>query len=358
MRRCAPALVGALGLLLLAAGSVGAATATSSGARLVYLTRSAHHATGTVWDADADGGNPVRVAAGALQAMASPDGANVALIVPDRSGSGSSIDVVPSPALLLAGAPVGIAPASRRVVHAKDPLELLTWSPDGRKLAVLTDGGLAVVDVASGAERLVARGDVGSATFSPSSAQLVYASFGLPNPGGVCPDLFVVNADGSGAHALTHDGTSDNPVWGPRQIAFSRSRGCVGPLPPPSQLWLIDPDGGGAHQLTHRRFPARSPGLTPVAWSDDGSRLLAARVNVDAARSSAWAVEIASGRARDLTGRRQNTIAFGLSHDGAAVLATLGPPGDSPRETIVTVPWQGGRPHVLVRHADTPSWTR
>jgi len=348
------ALLGAAAVGSLAASSVGAATATGGGARLVYLTRSARHPAGTVWDAAADGSNRVAVATGALQAMISPDAANVALIKSDPSGA--SLDVVPSLHLALFDASVDAMPL-RQLLH-KQSLDLVGWAPDSRKLAVLDDDGLTVVDLASGAKHVVARGDIGAASFSPSGGQLVYSSFGLPNPGGACPNLFVVNADGSGTHALTHDGVSDDPVWGPHQIAFSRSPGCIGPYPPPSQVWLMNPDGSGAHQLTHVRFAARSPGLTPVAWSNDGRRLLAERIAIVAARSSAWAVEIPNGHARDLTSRTQNTIGVALSHDGTTVLAALGPLHDPPHETVVTIPWQGGHPHVLARHADTPSWTK
>jgi hypothetical protein len=358
MPRCALTLLGALGVLLLAVTSVGAATATGPGARLVYLTRSANHPTGAVWDADVNGSNPVRLASGALQAMISPDGASVALLDADPSGSGASLDIVPSLARVPFGAPAGTVSSVRRLVHAKQVFDLLAWSPDSRKLAVLTDGGLTVVDASSAAKHLVARGDISAATFSPSSDRVLYSSFGLPNPGGACSNVFVVNADGSGRHALTHDGLNDYPVWGPHQIAFARSPGCIGPLPPASQIWLMNPDGSGAHQLTHQRFAARSPGLTPVAWSDDGSRLLAERIAIVAARSSAWAVEIPSGRARDLGPRSQNVNGVGLSHDGNTVLAVLGLVHAPSHETIATIPWQGGRPHVLARHADTPSWTR
>jgi Tol biopolymer transport system component len=206
---------------------------------------------------------------------------------------------------------------------------------------------------------VITRGqDVDSASFSPSGGQVVYSSFGLPNPGGACPNLFVANADGSGVHALTRDGRSDSPLWGPRQIAFARSTSCIGPAPPPAQLWLVNPDGHGAHQLTHKHFATHSPGLTPIAWSDDGRRLLAERLASDAAVSSAWAIDVPRGRARALTSRRQNALAFGLSHDGNTVLATLGPLDYPPDETIATIPWQGGHPHVLVRHAGTPSWNK
>jgi hypothetical protein len=33
-------------------------------------------------------------------------------------------------------------------------------------------------------------------------------------------NVFVAQADGSGTHAITHDGRSLYPQWGPTQIAF------------------------------------------------------------------------------------------------------------------------------------------
>ena len=178
--------------------------------------------------------------------------------------------------------------------------------------------------------------------------------------------------DGSGRRALTHDGLASNPLWGPSEIAFSRTRKCSrrpgGDLFP-AQLWLMRPDGHGVRRLTHVDPGPLSSGLSPTAWSDDGRRLLA---DLDTssdrgipARDGAWTVEVPSGRARQLRVRGSSVAGAGISHDGSTVLATLIPvtgpfrfPADQSRSAVATIPWQGGRPHVLAHDAASPSWTR
>ena len=50
------------------------------------------------------------------------------------------------------------------------------WSPDGARLAVVMNTRrLVVIDVASGARRLVARGPIQGASFSPDARRIAYA---------------------------------------------------------------------------------------------------------------------------------------------------------------------------------------
>lgn len=386
MRRCVLVLAGLVAMGLLGVDGAPAKAPLAPPSRLVYLT-GLDGDRPVVWGANGDGSSPVRLAVGADEVKISPDGEMVALTRSDGLGAGISLVVVPS------GDPAGTAPAARRLLRAKEDLELLAWAADGSELAVEADERLVVIDVASGAKHAIAGGGFGfEASFSPSGRQLAYARTIIvrlrlaghaSSPGSVpagslgsgptCSNLFVANVDGSGRHALTHDGLASNPLWGPSEIAFSRTRKCnrrPGGGFFPAQLWLMRPDGHGVRQLTHVSPGPESLGLSPTAWSDDGRRLLAdldtpSDFGAIPARDGSWTVEVPSGRARQLGVRGNSVTGGGLSHDGGTVLATLtsviGPlrfPADPSQPAVVTIPWHGGRPHVLVRGAGSPSWTR
>lgn len=97
----------------------------------------------------------------------------------------------------------------------------VVWSPDGTQLAfemwrIRGDererAGLGVMDIGDDQPRLVVEGDARTPTWSQGGTSLVYVKFREDGK----RDLWIVNADGSGARRLT-DGTSDNfsPVWSP-----------------------------------------------------------------------------------------------------------------------------------------------
>jgi Tol biopolymer transport system component len=166
-------------------------------------------------------------------------------------------------------------------------------------------------------------------------------------------DIYVVGADGSSAHAITHDGRSLYPVWGPTRIAYTHERLRRADAPV-YQLRVMRPDGSGVRRLTHLRIPRLLSGLTATAWSADGSRLLAEYGGQDT--SEAWTVDVPSGRAHDLTGRFDGVIGVDLSADGRTVLVQRGYFDDPKRQSVATIPFRGGRSTVLVRHGSAPSW--
>jgi Tol biopolymer transport system component len=306
---------------------------------LVYVTGLA----GTrpaVQVANADGSGAIRIGTG-IDALISPDGASVAIVTPyTRRGT----------SLVVRRAGGG---AARPLDPARDSVALLAWSPDATHLlAVVNTRRLVVVDLATGAQRVIARGTIQGASFSPDGTQVAYARSSLPRVSAQV-NVFVVQADGSGAHAITHDGRSLYPQWGPSQIAFSheRLRRMDAPV---YQLRVMRPDGGGVHQLTHMRIPTLLSGLTATAWSADGSRLLAEYGGQDT--SEAWTVEVASGRVRDVTGRFDGVIGQALSADGSTVLVQRGYFDDPQHQSVATIPFRGGRATVLVRHGSDPSW--
>jgi len=167
------------------------------------------------------------------------------------------------------------------------------WSPDGRELAVATEGGVVpwnrpgrselwAIEVDSGRKRLVTRVDSMHPSWSPSGRRI--AVWGLP-PNSFSRDLWTVAADGSEteyeqAVRLTDDPELDwNPVWAGdgRHLYFASSRG--GTL----NLWRMPVD-----EATGRRLGDPEPMTAPSSWagwmsvSRDGRRIAFVDRNVRA----------------------------------------------------------------------------
>jgi Tol biopolymer transport system component len=326
-------------LAMLALLLVPAAAHAAAPVKLAYVTGLA----GThpqVHVANADGSGAIGVGSG-VDAVISPDAATVAIVTPYRR-SGTSLVVRPA----------GGGPA-RTLVRTGSSIGPLTWSPDSSVLVVVVNTTqLVAIDVVTGARHTVARGQIQGASFSPDGSQIAYArsrSARLLAP----VNVFVAQADGTATHAITHDGRSLYPVWGPSQIAYTHERLRRADAPV-YQLRVMRPDGSGVRQLTHLRIPRLLSGLTATAWSADGSRLLAEYGGQDT--SEAWTVDVASGHARDLTGRFDGVIGADLSPDGRTVLVQRGYFDDPRHQSVATIPFGGGRATVLVRRGSEPSW--
>ncbi|MFN2469324.1 MAG: hypothetical protein ABR521_14490 [Gaiellaceae bacterium] len=162
----------------------------------------------------------------------SPDGRSIAV---DRAGR--TLLLTPE------GAPV------RRL-----PLAWGVWSPDSTALA-LGGGKLIVLDLRSGVRTVVAAGGgIGYVGWSPDSRQLVYERSYVSR--GCNDSISIVNRDGTGARTLA---VGQQPAWSPLgdRIAYApcRERG----------IWTIRPDGTEHAPLSLRGSEPR--------WSHDGSRL-------------------------------------------------------------------------------------
>ena len=154
--------------------------------------------------------------------------------------------------------------------------------------------------------------------------------------------------------AITHDGRSLYPVWGPTRIAYTRERLRRNDAPV-YQLRVMQPDGSGVRQLTHMSVPRLLSGL-------DGDRLVGRR------QPPARRVR-RPGHERGVDGRRQKRSRARpdrqirrhdrqrtLSPDGSTVLVQRGYFDDPEHQSVATVPFGGGRATVLVRHGSEPSW--
>lgn len=150
------------------------------------------------------------------------------------------------------------------------------WSPDGRRIAFgSVRAGKATIWVmrpdGSGRKRL-SRVYGEYPAWSPDGRKIAFDHISSGSTGW---DIWVMNADGSGARPLMASGASEQgPAWSPdgRAIAYGSSRGA-----PPNydRIWLARSDGSRQHLLTRRL------GERPV-WSKRGGYVLftAARIFV------------------------------------------------------------------------------
>ncbi len=327
-------------------------------ARLAYVTGSASSAP-TVWAVRGQGARAVRLGPG-VQPLLAPGGRTVAASAFGAStGSGEQ-----GPALLLYSTVDGSAGKYFNLATAT--AQPLAWSSDSRYLAVALQSttppdekgsGLAVIDTNLETVSMIAQGQIYGASFAPDgSDRLVYGR--APSLAVNAPiDLYVAMPGGTGAQALTSDGRSLNPVWGPRYIAYDHERLRPG-FAPHYDIWLRSPTTTArARRLTRVPTNKLVGGLVPLAFSASGSRLLAEFEGQDT--SEAWTVRMPSGRARRLTVRGQAVQGVGISRDGRTVLIEQGAFENPPsRGRVASMPFAGGRPRVLVAHGAQPSWNR
>jgi dipeptidyl aminopeptidase/acylaminoacyl peptidase len=149
------------------------------------------------------------------------------------------------------------------------------WAPEGgrvlyvrRRVRLASGSDLFVMNAAGTARRRVTSTRVPERdpSWSPNGTRIVYAA--RTDPGGRFR-LFVAKADGSGRAQLTTQtaGTADRaPAWSPdgSRIAFVSDRD--GGFP---ELYVVDADGTGVRRLTNNSLIDGNP-----SWSSDGARLV------------------------------------------------------------------------------------
>lgn len=238
------------------------------------------------------------------------------------------------------------------------------WSPDSTMVAALRGPEIGtrtldVIDVETGKQTRIASGYFDAVSFSPNSKELV---FGVEaNETDYPPKTNVVRAPVTGGptSALTHDGVSGWPLWGPTgQIAFVKLLGAKQrQYGPKNDLFLMDADGKGVKRLTHTKVDPLTQGLFPTAWSASGKQLLAEYGGQDT--SYAVAVNPKTGKETNLSPSNSETgfVGVALTANGKTVLGYLGGyEGPGSQLKIASVPYVGGKAKILVSGGFSPSW--
>jgi Tol biopolymer transport system component len=329
---------------------IAALVAPSAHATLVF-NEGADTSRASVWSANDDGTNAKRIARGGLNPRISPDGRNVVFqTVYGALGSRPQLVLVPAE-----GGPrkVLLDPAWRADTEA--------WSPDSRYVAAVTGPEvgtqrLVLIDVTNGAVQTLARGQFYGASFSPSGGAVVFAR-ARREEYPPRASLYVASLGGGTPVRITSGHPDIYPLWGPQTIVFTRQRRPARKYDSWKQdLFVMTSSDAAPRQLTHQHPSFLLAGLTPVSWSADGARLLGQFGGQDTV--FAQTVDPVSGRTRTVGREAESIIGAALSRDGSAILATRGAFEDTAQTEIVTIPYGGGAPHVLVRHAFSPDWNR
>jgi Tol biopolymer transport system component len=285
---------------------------------------------GSIWFAAGNGSNRVRLGPARSEGPApvlSPDGRWVA----SARVRPRAVEVVLLPT-------AGGRPILLRRLPGTSAFELV-WAPDSSLLAVSTDEGLYLLrpDASSHGFRLVTAAT--GTTFSPDGRWIAYVEYT-----GVVHDIYAREIGRGETRRVTGDGHGDFPSWGARGLAFTRGR----------DVWAVPAPGARPKQLTRT-----GAGIVPLAWSADGSRLLAASTNFRYERL--WAIDGATGKARRLKNWAFGLRGQGLSYNGRTILAATGCAGPSilhgePQGTIETIPFEGGKPRVILKGPCYASW--
>ena len=343
---------------LFAVAALLAALPAAAQATLVF-TRNAMNPV--VFKANDNGSGVQRIGSG-YSPKISPDGQTIVFF---RGGNGRNqkplLMAVPT-----AGGPV------RTLAKNWQSSSVFDWSADSTRIAItigpeIGRQNLTVIDVADGKQTRVANGYFNGVSFAPEGNEsLVYGR--APNENyPPRTDLWRIDLLPPGAvsvapvqpRRLTTDRRSQNPLWGPNDtIVFVRLLNAKQrKYGPKNELFKMNSVGAAVSRLTHTKVDPLTFGLTPTAWSASGNQLLAEYGGQDT--SYAVAVNPANGRERSLTNEREiGFIGTALSSDGRTVLGWQGgfEPGRNRR--VVSIPFAGGRPTVLVRNATEPDWDR
>jgi Tol biopolymer transport system component len=345
MRPLTPALVVASALLLAPA---------AAHANLTYEKYPSPTKLPQVWASADDGSSAHKLAGSADNPSISPSGTRVAYAAYGSTGQPTLKTVG-----FAGGSPISIL---KNLSYAGGTAA--SWAPNGVTLAAVTGPEigkqtLSLVNVPGNgtpaSATKLATGYFTGVSWSPTGDRLVYGrASSLGN--GTRGDLSVYTLATATTTKITHDGRSLAPVWGPTVIAFSRAR-----KPKKKEDYdklnidTIKPDGTGRRHVTKLTIPFLLSGLTPTAWSGDGTRLLAEYGGQD--YSQAYTVNPATGKTKKVGGKA-GFVGADLSTDGKTILGATGSGDPADRHNVATVPYTGGTPKVLVKNALAPSWDR
>jgi Tol biopolymer transport system component len=279
----------------------------------------------------------------------------------------------------------------RTVVRLRPGFEIFafSWEPSGRRIAFeattpLHKERLYVIGTnGRGLRRLAQWVDWGSAVaWSPRGKTI---AFDKHNDGS--HQIWVINADGSGARRLTRPPSFSSPSWSPdgRRIALSgpggiwvmkangRNRRLIirgnleggGPVWSPANkiafylgddLWIANPDGSGRRIAIKDGPDSYEPG--GIEFSPDG-RSIGFSAYFSPGNSELMIGEVSTGKVRRLTDNNMGDGVPSWSPDGRSLAFTRYRPGSSGASEIYVINADGTGERNLTNSAadeNSPAW--
>jgi TolB protein len=138
------------------------------------------------------------------------------------------------------------------------------WAPDGRLLAVVLGGRIAIMDARGKVQRVLTSGD--SPAWSPDGTEIAFIRY-VGAGQALAAHLFVIASRGGAAREL---GEGADPSWAPGgdRIVVGRDDG---------ELWVYPAEGAEPTQVTHvrdRSVECPSESASDPAWSPDGRKIV------------------------------------------------------------------------------------
>jgi WD40-like Beta Propeller Repeat len=310
-------------------------------ATLTYVKNPGNGAPSRVYVADNNGKHPHRIGKGRAPVV-SPDGRWVAWVAPG------------SPERVL----MRLADRSRkpRKVAQSAVIGDLSFSPDAKSLGIVLATRLWIYDIHDRTSVKAASGNIRGFSFAPDSKSVAFGTSGRNDAFGAPADLYSFDIANKSRRRITRDRKSLNPLWGTNGIIHDRQKTRENDGPS-FNLFEIQPDGGSLRRITSLRAVPLLSGLVPLELSANGKRLLAQLEGQDT--RAGFAVNPSSGKVRLLgKGLENGFVAADLTADGRTVLGNTGGQVPDNKHNVVTMPYRGGKPKVLVRHATDPDWSR
>jgi WD40-like Beta Propeller Repeat len=327
-------------ITLLLGAAIALVMAAPAHATLTYVKNPGNGDPSRVYVADNDGKHPHRIGKG-RSPVVSPDGRWVAWVAPG------------SPERVL----LRLADRSRkpRRIAGSASIGDLRFSPDSKTLGIILSTRLWVYDIHDRASVKAASGNIRGFAYAPDSESVVFGTSGKNGAFDAPSDLYSFDIAAKTRRRITRDRKSLNPLWGPNGIIHDRQKPRQNDAPS-YNLFEIQPDGGSLRRITSLRNPPLVSGLVPLETSANGKRLIAELEGQDT--SAGFAVNPSNGKVRLLgKGLENGFVAANLTADGRTVLGQTGGPAPDRRHNVVTMPYRGGKPKVLVRHATDPDWS-
>jgi TolB protein len=163
----------------------------------------------------------------------------------------------------------------RRLTNDRPSATFAAWAPDGSKIAYVRNNCDSKCDIylirpdGSGKQRLTRSGRNAFPSWSPDSSKIAFTH---ADAGSDRSDIYVMNADGTGAVNLTANlpGGSYEPAWSPDGTTIAFTYACGGC---DEQLAFMNADGtqqrGLIFYYDNEPVPASEP-----AWSPDGKQIV------------------------------------------------------------------------------------